>query len=97
MTHFYFTVLYILTSHTQTVITTGSGCRTCCTSWIFFVHAGTYNISARSIVTHVILVVPAVSTIIRCEPTANLTRIGPRYLAVVTGVGTEPGGRNHCD
>jgi hypothetical protein len=87
----YFTEHQTWTSSTQTVVTSGSVCRTRCTSGPCLVHGGTYNIAARSIVTHVKFVVPAVGTIIRCKSTANLIRIGPHYLGVVTCTGSEPG------
>jgi hypothetical protein len=82
---------HVRTSHTQTVFTTGSGCRTFCTSAPYRVHAATYVVAARSIVTRVQFAVPAVGTIIRCKSTANLIRIGPHYLGVVPCACAEPG------
>ena len=97
MTQLYFIELLPWISYTQTVITTGSACRTLCTSGSFIVHAATYHIAAWTIITHVVLFVPSVGTLVRRKSTANFIRFGPHYLGVVTRTGTEPGDRISCD
>jgi hypothetical protein len=49
------------------------------------VRAATYSIAGRTIFTHVESHVNAGGMNKPCEPTANLTRIGSRYLVVVSG------------
>ena len=74
--------------HTQSIVT-----RTWAAwaSWPYLVHTSTSKIAGRSIVTHVVFVVPAVRTLVRCEPAANFIRIGPHYLGVVPCAESEPG------
>jgi hypothetical protein len=48
--------------HTQTVVSTGSDCRTRCTSGFYRVHAATYVVAILSIVTHVEFAVQNVGT-----------------------------------
>jgi len=66
-----------LNQRTQTVVTNGSDCRTLCTSGPYLVHAATYVVATRTIVTHVQIVVYAFGNWKRCKPTANCIRIGP--------------------
>jgi hypothetical protein len=75
------------TLHTQAIVTTTWALWT---SWPHLIHGGPYNIAARSIVTHVQFVVPPVGSLVPCKPAANLIRIGPHYLGVVTSRVTEP-------
>ena len=81
----YFIEKPLRTLGTQAVVTSSSG-RTLCTSGSCLVHAAAaaYDVAGRTVVTHVVLIVPAGRRVIRRESAANVIRVGPHYLGVVT-------------
>jgi hypothetical protein len=62
-----------------------------CTRGAYLVHAAIFVVATRTVVTYIEIYVTVGGTCEAHVSTANLVRIGPHCLGIVTGIWVEPG------